>query len=296
MAVDQTRRVKAASSQRKAYRLGIKRRVNASRARQYLQLLRRTMSIQDIAEAADMAYTAIWAILHDRETVLPATERKILAVTPINGAVLLDSIGARRRVQALATKGWTVKEIGRQVAKRRGDAWANITRVLQSQRLTASLAHEIHAVYTDLCQQVPPADVHATQAKARAQRNGWAPPAAWEAVDIDDPDAQPDWAAVRCESECGRAVKPGHLRCPACLKRLKALGTLDGYSPLRNGRALAEDAWFISKNEGLSLGNEQQAAMVAERLGVTLAALQASLVRHGTMKMQAERLAKEETQ
>ncbi|MFG1709192.1 hypothetical protein ACFLIM_38975 [Nonomuraea sp. M3C6] len=199
MAVDQARRVTAATKQRKAHSLGIKTRVDATRVRQHLQLLRRTMSVREIAEDSGITGTSIWNILlHGQRTVMPTTEEKILAVTPINGYVLLDSIGSRRRVQALTAMGWTGEEIGRRVAMRRGDTWANITRVMQGRRITASLAHEINVVYADLRELAPPTDLAASRAKARAQRARWAPPAAWESVDIDDPDARPDWSAVPC--------------------------------------------------------------------------------------------------
>src|SRR5690606_37943105 len=241
--VEQDRRLTAASRERKAYRLGFKKRRPVARVRQHVQLLRRTMSIRGIAKAAGVTHqTSLKIMRGEVVTVLPATERKILAVTPTVGAVLLDSIGAQRRVQALAAAGWTGEEIGRLVAARRGDAWANINRVLKGQRITASLAHEIAAVYEDLQQQVPPSTTASKRAKARAQRNRWAPPAAWDGIDIDDPDAKPDWSAVRCEFECGRPARPGWARCKQCLDRLEKRGTLDGYSPLRNGRALVEDA------------------------------------------------------
>ncbi|PRX66148.1 hypothetical protein B0I32_106284 [Nonomuraea fuscirosea] len=294
MAVDQARRVKASTRQRKAHRLGIKTRRDIAPVIRHLQLLRRTMSIHEIAEAASMDYTSIWKILHGaRATVLPATERKILAVAPINGALLLDSTGSRRRVQALATAGWTGEEVGRQVAARRGDAWANITRVLKGQRITASLAHEIAAVYVDLQQQAPPPTTASKRAKERAQRNRWAPPAAWETVNIDDPDALPDWSAVLCEfAACSRPVKPGRALCEACDKQRRKRGTLDGYTPARNGSALVEDALWISQQQGWSLREENGRQLVAERLGVTLDALERSLYRH--TNTQAESLAGKE--
>jgi hypothetical protein len=297
MAVEQARRITAATRTRKAHRLGIKKRRNATRVRQHLMLLNRTMSIHEIAKAASMEYTSIWKIMRGvRATVLPTTEQKILAVTPINGAVLMDSIGAQRRIQALATMGWTGETVGRLVAMRRGDTWANITRVMQGQQITASLAHEINAVYADLCEKTPPTDHHAKRVMELAQRSRWAPPAAWT-VDIDDPNARPDWASVLCKFvACGRSVKPGWPRCEACLKRLEKHGTLDGYSPAKNGRALVEDALFISKNEGLSLRNEIEATLIAERLGVTLLALQQGLKRHSTVNMQAEELAEKGAQ
>ncbi|GGO63092.1 hypothetical protein [Nonomuraea cavernae] len=293
MAVEQARRVTAATRQRKAYQLGIKRRVDATRVRQHLQLLRRTMSVTDIAEASTITKTSIWNILlHGQKTVFPETEAKILAVAPINGWVLVDSTGTQRRIQALATMGWTGEEIGRRVARRRGDSWANISRIMQGTRLTASLAAEVNVVYGELCQQVPPTDLAAKRARSRAQRRRWAPPAAWEAVDIDDPDALPDWAAVRCEFvECARPVKPGHCHCEACLKRLQKHGTLDGYSPLKTGQSLIEDALWISEHEGLSLRDEDEAKLIAERLGVTRAALRQGLKRHSAADMQAKELA-----
>ncbi|GAA1768317.1 hypothetical protein [Nonomuraea bangladeshensis] len=297
MAVEQARRVKAATRQRKAHRIGIKTRVDATRVRQHLLVLRRTMSIMGIAQASSVTYKAVWMILHGQETVMPATERKLLAVTPSIGAIWIDSIGARRRLQALAVMGWTVKEVGRRVASRRGDTWTNITRVMNERYVTATLAHEISAVYEDLRTQAPPADVHTRRAKARAERRRWAPPAAWEGVDIDDPDAEPDWASVLCEFvECSRAVKPGRLRCAACAERLEKHGTLDGYRPARKGPELAEDALFVSEHEGWPLHEPDGVALVAERLGVTVAALEACLARHGSPNTQAEQLAGRNTQ
>ncbi|MFF0770939.1 hypothetical protein ACFYUK_18785 [Nonomuraea wenchangensis] len=298
MAVDQANRVKAASRQRKELRLGIKRLVDATRARQHLKRLQRTMSLYDIEAASRVGYTTLFKIVHGyRQTVMPATERKILAVTPAIGCAWVPSIGAQRRVQALATIGWTAKEVGRQVAARRGDSWANITRVMQEQQITATLAHEIDAVYEDLRGRTAPDDRYSRRAKDVAERNRWAPPAAWESVDIDDPDAKPDWSAVLCEFvECGRAVMRGHLRCEACMKRLEKYGTLHGYSPARNGRALAEDALFISEHEGWSLHEPGGLALVAERLGVTVVALEACLSRHGSPDTQAEQLAERSAQ
>ncbi|MEV0617606.1 hypothetical protein AB0I81_30095 [Nonomuraea sp. NPDC050404] len=287
-----------ATRQRKANQLGIRRRVAATRVRQHLQLLRRTMSVREIADASGFTGTSIWNILlHDQKTVFPETQAKILAVTPSDGLVLVDSLGTQRRIQALGTMGWTGEVIGRRVAMRRGDTWANISRIMQGTRLTASLAAEVNLVYGELRQQIPPTDLAASRAKARAQRRQWAPPAAWDAVDIDDPDAKPDWAAVRCEVvSCGRQVKRGWLRCEACLIRLKKHGSADGYVPVKNGRALAEDARFISEHEGWSLDDEQGAALVAERLGVTLEALRKCLQRHSRTNTQAEKLAEREAQ
>lgn len=288
MADEKVRRgVKAATRQRKAYRLGIKTRRDATRTRERLQLLHRTMSLAEIADASGIYTTTLWKILHGQKTVLPRTEAKVLAVAPSNGLTLVNSLGTQRRIQALTAMGWTGGEIGRQVGARRGDAWANVTRMMQEKSITARLAADVAAVYEELRYKTPPESTATRRAKARAQRKQWAPPPAWDDVDIDDPAAEPDWSAVRCETECGRPVQPGRFLCATCLAWKKKHGTLDGYTPARHGRELAEDALWISKLESWSLREGKARALVAERLGVTVTALEKSLERYGDAIMQA---------
>lgn len=279
---------------RKLNSIGLKLRVDATPIRRHLLVLRRTMSVIDIAAAADLDYTSVWKIASGhRRTVLRTTAEKIKAVTPANGNTLVSSVGSQRRVYALTAMGWTGHEIGRRVGARRGNAWANITRVTQGDQITAMLAHEISVVYEEMAKQTPPPGPGNRRAQARAQRNKWAPVTAWESVDIDDPAARPDWAAVLCEFvECGRPVRPGRVRCGPCEKRLQGHGTLDGYSPAKNGDALVEDARFVSSTERLPLNEEAGATQVAERLGVSFDTLRRALERRAKQDkdtaMQAE--------
>lgn len=282
---------------RKLNSIGLKLRVDATPIRRHLLVLRRTMSFRNIAEAADLEYTSVWKIAHGhRRTVLRTTAEKVKAVTPTNGHTLVSSVGSQRRIHALTAMGWTGHETGRRVGERRGHAWTNITRVTQENQITAMLAHEISLVYEEMSKQTPPSGLANRRAKARAQQNKWAPPPAWEEESIDDPAAEPDWAAVLCEFvECGHPVRPGRDHCGQCGKWLIEHGTFDGYVPSMNGVALVENARFISRTEGWSLTEEDGAALVAERLCVTPTALRRALERRAKQDkdnaMQAKLLA-----
>ncbi|WP_433235409.1 hypothetical protein ACQPYK_25290 [Streptosporangium sp. CA-135522] len=279
----------------KLHSIGLKLRVDATPIKRHLLVLHRTMSFRGIAEASSVDYKSVWEIAHGRrQTVLRATAEKLRAVTPTNGRMGVSSVGSQRRVHALNAMGWTGEEIGRRVGERRGHAWANITRVTQSKQVTAMLAHEISVVYEEMAKQTPPPGPANRRAKARAQRHKWAPPPAWDSADIDDPAARPDWEAVLCGYvECGRPVKPGRGHCRQCGTWLQNHGTLDDYSPARNTAALVENARFVSRAEGWPLNEEAGRTLIAERLGVTPAALIRALERHAKQdkETQAEPLA-----
>lgn len=115
--------------------------------------------------------------------------------------LMVPTLGATRRLQALAALGWTALELGERLG-------VSGTRVghLQAGKypvLHRSTAGRVAALYDELSMQVP-ADpeetprhvvrVHARQRRMAASK-GWAPPLAWD--DIDDPDEKPSgWRAT----------------------------------------------------------------------------------------------------
>ncbi|MEV8610193.1 hypothetical protein AB0383_20090 [Amycolatopsis sp. NPDC051373] len=106
----------------------------------------------------------------------------------------VDATGSRRRVQALASRGWSLP----QIAARLGVDPTSL-RVHQPNRrfIQKRNADAIKAVYDELWDQDPPTGTTqelrvARYAKTWARKSGFMPPGAWDDDTIDDPDAQPD--------------------------------------------------------------------------------------------------------
>lgn len=119
---------------------------------------------------------------------------------PPNGyGAIVDSTGARRRLQALGAIGFggrfQAAELG--VAVQRVHYWITVDRPMAS----ASVGRicEVYDKYAD----ADPYDLGLTpysvnRAKGDAVRRGHAPPSCWDADTIDDPDAIPEWTG-----QCG---------------------------------------------------------------------------------------------
>lgn len=119
----------------------------------------------------------LWPESHDALLALP--------LVPRGSHRGVDSTGTRRRVQALAWMGWTTAE----VARRAGTTPSSLsTLILPSRRPSFDLALRVAAVYEELC--MVPGSSKIAAAKARGL--GFAPPLAWEGLNIDDPDVVPD--------------------------------------------------------------------------------------------------------
>lgn len=106
-------------------------------------------------------------------------------------AARIDPSGTRRRVQALATRGWTQ----RFVAERVGCAPSNFRRNLCQARVTARFARAVRDVYDELCMRNPtdeevPQDM-AERTVREARSKGWEGPLAWDDDTIDNPSALP---------------------------------------------------------------------------------------------------------
>lgn len=117
--------------------------------------------------------------------------QKILAVThvPDPRQHYVPTIGARRRVRALNAIGWPTGII----ANRLGLASNIRVNVSINGRVTE---YSRWAAIRDLYDELSGTPGPATRIIHVAKRNHYAPPLAWEGLDIDDPRVQPDWAAM----------------------------------------------------------------------------------------------------
>ncbi|MFF4403768.1 hypothetical protein [Streptomyces sp. NPDC001404] len=178
--------------------------VDAEVVRAHLQVLRQSgLGIRRIAELAGVTYSTISRLLYSfggqppRTTVRQSTARRILAIRPdlalLADGALVDATGTRRRIQALAARGWT----HRALAPRLGIDELYVGDLTQQNTVTSRHARKVVEIYNLLWDADPlqhgVSPSSATRARARAEREGWAPPMAWDDETIDDPTAQPDF-------------------------------------------------------------------------------------------------------
>lgn len=96
------------------------------------------------------------------------------------------AVGTVRRVQAMARLGWSRRAFAHAAGISEGTLSAAICRGRIHPRLAAAVAD----AYERLSGTVGPSSKSVAR---RAARDRWAPPIAWEDVDIDDPAARPDF-------------------------------------------------------------------------------------------------------
>jgi hypothetical protein len=113
-------------------------------------------------------------------------EAALLSIEPrlVPSPLRVEVVGTRRRVQALSRIGWSQPEVCRRIDRHP----TMLTTALSRGRITAATAFRVAEVYAELSPSEGPSEA----ARARAQRAGWAPPIAWEDVDIDDPQSRPN--------------------------------------------------------------------------------------------------------
>ena len=91
-------------------------------------------------------------------------------------------LGSSRRVQALASIGWSLTEQARRLGWLTQQVWQIAAEVYPV--VTESKAQQVEALFERLCSTPGPSK----RARTEASRKGWLPPLAWD--DIDDPDAE----------------------------------------------------------------------------------------------------------
>lgn len=146
-----------------------------------------------IAAAAGVSTAAIHKIVRGQKYAFSDTVSRILAVQAEDivavGGVRVPVTGTRRRLQALATLGWSIHDL---VAQPEIGTTKQGLRAVRDGDLTqcwAEVARSVESVYRRLWDQRAPWSRWASQTERRARREGWALPMEWD--DIDDPDEVP---------------------------------------------------------------------------------------------------------
>lgn len=110
---------------------------------------------------------------------------------------VVSTVGSRRRLQALATVGWT----RRALAARTDASVGRFNQIMQQSTTSAAMAIIVRDLYDELWHrspseaEVPSASVLRT--RNTAAREGWYGPLAWDDETIDDPDTLPSTDAVQ---------------------------------------------------------------------------------------------------
>jgi hypothetical protein len=181
--------------------------VDARPAAEHLRaLMAAGMGWRRVAAAANLEPSVVYPLLYgkvDRNGGRPRTKARartvnaILAVPmptldELGGGTIVPNAGTVRRVQALATLGWSVK----QIAARAGINHQAIYGALGGRDVVVSTARAVRDVYDQLWSTPAPEGdrwerIAATVARRRAEECGWLPPLAWDDDTIDDPKARP---------------------------------------------------------------------------------------------------------
>lgn len=157
------------------------------RLREHVANLRANgMTLEEIArEAGYPSQNWIHPAVYTSTRVLARTEERILAVKPRVGNAPVDATGSRRRLQALAAMGWSLREVEELCDC--NEPFLCMVRKGDVTQLRAISAASIASAYDSLAMRVG----GSTQSRALAKRRGWLPPLAWDDDEIDDPKSTP---------------------------------------------------------------------------------------------------------
>lgn len=161
------------------------------------------MGLKRIALHDGVSHGALWKLMYGRtkpdgtrtpsKRVTVATERAILAipmptVADLGATVVVDSTGTRRRLEALIALGWSVQRLADDYTLDR----QALDSALAWVPVQAKTAVTVKAMFETIGDQRAPETTHrerisAARSRNRSQAKDWAPPAAWDDDDLDDP-------------------------------------------------------------------------------------------------------------
>lgn len=112
--------------------------------------------------------------------VMSKTSKAILAVRldldELCDTALVDAAGTRRRVQALAALGYTLKQQAEEI----GRFPTNYRTILIQPYVSARIARGVRELYDRWSMTPPPQTWMAERTRRHAQKHGWLPPLAWD--------------------------------------------------------------------------------------------------------------------
>lgn len=170
-------------------------------------------TVQSISRKTGYAYGQITDIITGRQKRLRRSRaEQILTLRPgAPNTSDVDATGSMRRIQALIA----IKHPLLHIAEESGVSLSVLGVVVngRQRRIERRTADTITAAYKRL--SATPGT--STRSAHRAARMGWAPPAAWDGKNIDDPAAFPDWTGM-CGTVEGfnRHIEAGIPPCPPC--------------------------------------------------------------------------------
>lgn len=168
--------------------------VDVGPARAHIQsLLASGVSLDQISEESGVSYGVVSRTLYlGQKRMKSNSAAAILALEGVDTSVsrtVVDAAGTRRRVQALATLGWSVAWQARQVGMFPTDLHAIARGDSGTTALTASRVRDLYDRYWGV---VPELSQPVSVARNAAARRGWLPPLAWDDDLIDLPEADLD--------------------------------------------------------------------------------------------------------
>jgi len=146
-----------------------------------------------IGKAAGTAFSVphhLYSGYHSRVSVKVAEAILAIPLEPalVESTIPVPAVGTRRRLEALSRIGWS----GREVSERIGYAGPSLWQMTARGHVSARVYVRVAKLYDELCNTPGPSRL----AQIKATKRGWAPPAAWDELDMDNPNVEPQ--GVRC--------------------------------------------------------------------------------------------------
>lgn len=159
--------------------------VDARRVRAHIgRLVTVGLPPRSIGQAAGVSGNTVLRLLYggqQRSHLRVALSLLSVSTTPRAEQDIVLSIGAIRRVHALAAIGWPLSELGRQMDM----SQANVSHMATRRLITYGRWAAVRDLYDRLAEAPGPSDT----ARAVALHKGWLPPVSWSPERIDDPSA-----------------------------------------------------------------------------------------------------------
>lgn len=170
------------------------------------ELLANGYEVLHLAEAAGVPETTLRSLTAGAtDRCRLSTAEAIMSTPPTprrtRSTGRLPSAGTRRRLQALAARGWSFSRLAERLGVTANVLWGWCRRP----HVLATTAARVRALYDELWDAPPPAFTDADRAlaartAATAAARGWPPPLAWDDETIDDPAALPEGGSAPASS------------------------------------------------------------------------------------------------
>ena len=195
----------AAQKDRRAYKVARQTgrnnyQADVARVREHLVTMQDKYGVYPgtVVKAAGVSSATAWRIMNGKAKISRAVGARILRVSldSLPDTARMNSLGTRRRLQALCAVGWPIAELGRRIG------YQTPANILIREQADMSTVRAVAALYRELLGVDPDPVVGrrwAEAARRRAAKNGWAPPGAWHDIDHDDT-PEPDAAELEDEA------------------------------------------------------------------------------------------------